>query len=215
MRHVLPAKPGKEGAVAKLYEDEYMEFEAFEALAARIERLLAASPDAPVLIAIDGRCGAGKTTLAAELAGRFAASATLHTDDYYLPPERRVSGWEHIPCANMELERLRDEALLPLRAGYTGSYRAYCCSAGAYRAGGALEPQQLVIVEGSYSQHPMLAGFYALKIFVTCSPAEQARRLMAREGERYAAFAARWIPLEEAYFARYAIEQKAHFVLHT
>lgn len=56
-----------------------------------------------VLVALDGRCGSGKTTLAAQLAERFPQSITLHTDDFYLPPPQRVTGWERIPCANMHL----------------------------------------------------------------------------------------------------------------
>ena len=59
-----------------------------------------------VLVALDGRCGSGKTTLAAQLAERFPQSITVHTDDFYLPPSRRVTGWEKIPCANMDIRRL-------------------------------------------------------------------------------------------------------------
>ena len=45
-----------------------------------------------VLVALDGRCGSGKTTLAAQLAERFPQSITVHTDEFYLPPSRRVTG---------------------------------------------------------------------------------------------------------------------------
>lgn len=191
-------------------------FASFDELCARIRALLAAQQgQAPVLVGIDGRCGSGKTTLAALLAGQFPASVTLHTDDYYLPPAQRAPGWQHTPCANMDLARLRTEALEPLRAGYTAQYRAYCCAAGAYRAGGPLAPQPLVLVEGSYSCHPSLAQLYDLRVFVTCTPEQQARRLRAREGERYAAFAGQWIPLEEGYFAQFAVEQNAGLVLST
>lgn len=188
----------------------------FERLCEQAAAILEARQGAScVFVALDGRCGSGKTTLAARLAAQFPASVTLHTDDYYLPLERRAPGWQHTPCANMDLARLRAEALEPLRAGYVGQSRAYCCGAGAYRAAGALLPQPLVIVEGSYALHPMLAGFYDLRVFVTCSAAQQAQRLQAREGERYAAFANRWIPLEEAYFAQYRIEQNAQLVIDT
>lgn len=187
----------------------------FDELCARISSLLAASLERPVLVALDGRCGSGKTTLAAILAERFPESVTLHTDDYYLPPEQRAPGWEHTPCANMDLTRLRAEALEPLRACCVGQYRAYCCGVGAYKAGGPLVPKPLVLVEGSYSLHPSLADLYDLKIFVTCPPEEQARRLLGREGTHYAAFTSRWIPLEEAYFEQYHVEQGADVVLNT
>lgn len=60
-----------------------------------------------------------------------------------------------------------------------------------------------------------LAVCYDLKVFVTCSKEEQARRLLAREGERYSGFTARWIPLEEGYFAKFQIEQTVDFIFDT
>ena len=86
--------------------------------------MLSAHPDHPVLVALDGRCGSGKTTLAAQLAQRFPQSITVHTDDFYLPPASRVANWEQIPCANMDLERLRAQVLTPARAGQAVPYRA-------------------------------------------------------------------------------------------
>lgn len=184
-------------------------------LCSHIATLLAASPTRPILIALDGRCGSGKTTLAAQLARQFPGSITLHTDDYYLPPAQRVPGWETLPCANMDLERLRAEVLVPARAGQAFSTRAYSCRQGAYLPPVSFPPAPLVLIEGSYSHHPTLASYYDLRVFVTCSKAEQARRLRAREGARYPAFAQRWIPLEEGYFAKYSIEESADLILDT
>ena len=107
------------------------------------------------------------------------------------------------------------EALAPARAGQTVRYRAYSCARGALEPERLLAPQPLVLVEGSYSHHPKLAGFYHHKIFVTCPAEEQARRLMAREGERYSNFARRWIPLEEGYLTACAPEKTCDFVLDT
>ena len=149
-----------------------------------ITALLSTAAGRPILIALDGRCGSGKTTLAAQLARQFPQSITVHTDDFYLPPASRVANWEQIPCANMDLERLRAQVLTPARAGPAIPYRAYSCRAGAYLPEQCFAPQPLVIVEGSYSCHPTLADCYDLKVFVTCSKEEQARRLLAREGER-------------------------------
>lgn len=86
-------------------------------LISKITSLLSTAAGRPVLIALDGRCGSGKTTLAAQLAEHFPGSLTIHTDDYYLPPAQRVPGWETLPCANMDLKRLRAEVLNPARAG--------------------------------------------------------------------------------------------------
>lgn len=187
----------------------------FSFLAEIIAARLAEHPNKPLLLALDGRCGSGKTTLAAQLAERFPNSAVFHTDDFYLPPADRVDGWEHIPCANMDLARLSREVLAPARDGDAVSYRAYSCREGAYLPTKSIASKPLFLVEGSYSHHPLLAENYDLRVFVTCSKEEQARRLQAREGERYPNFVQRWIPLEEGYFAQYHIETHADLILDT
>lgn len=73
----------------------------------------------------------------------------------------------------------------------------------------------VLALDGRCGHHPLLAGYETLRVFVTCSKEEQTRCLQAREGERYANFAARWIPLEEGYFAKFQIEQTVDFVLDT
>ena len=179
---------------------------------------LAQQPTKPLVLALDGRCGSGKTTLANTLARQFPASITLHTDDFYLPPAQRIRGWEKTPCANMDLDRLRDEALRPAYEGQAVQYRAYSCrelKTELCAATEELAAQPLVILEGSYSHHPLLTGYETLRVFLTYAKEEQTRRLQAREGERYANFAARWVPLEEGYFAQYHIAETADFVVDT
>ena len=185
------------------------------ALTELLTAALAQQPTQPLVLALDGRCGSGKTTLAAQLTRQFPASIVLHTDDFYLPPAQRVPDWAHIPCANMDLTRLRTEALEPACMGQPVPYRAYSCREGQYLPVQTLPAQPLVILEGSYSHHPLLADCETVRVFLTCSKAEQTRRLQAREGERYANFAARWIPLEEAYFSQYSIEEAADFIVDT
>ena len=81
----------------------------------------------PVIIAVDGRCGSGKTTLAA-LASSELGLSVAHMDDFYLPHGRRVPDWRTTPCANMDFDRLREQVLCPYRQGSstgpTGARRA-------------------------------------------------------------------------------------------
>ena len=107
-------------------------------LSALVSAALAQKPTRPLVLALDGRCGSGKTTLANGLAAQFPGCTLLRTDDFYLPPARRSPDWAHTPCANMDLTRLRDEALRPAYAGQPVAYRAYSCREGAY-----LPPAQL------------------------------------------------------------------------
>lgn len=83
----------------------------------------------PVVLALDGPCGSGKTSLAALLAELFP-SRVLHMDDYYLPLQQRLPGWEETPCGNMDLERFLQEALLPAARGQVIICRPYSCQLG-------------------------------------------------------------------------------------
>ena len=105
--------------------------------------------------------------------------------------------------------------LAPLLAGSPAQYRAYIC-----RLGGMAEPRTLpagglTLVEGSYALHPDLWVPLVCNVFVTCDPACQRRRLQTREGERFEAFARRWIPLEEGYLTACTPEKTCDFVLDT
>ena len=161
-----------------------------------------------VVIAIDGRCGSGKTGLA-ELIASIFDSNIFHTDDYYLPLDAREPDWENIPGGNMDLFRFRDEVLFPAFSGETVFHCPYDCQTSSYRETTAFSPRALTIIEGSYALHPALDVRYDLKIFLTCSPAAQTRRLKAREGEYYRMFKTRWIPMEERYISRFRIHREA------
>lgn len=169
---------------------------------------------APALLVIDGRCGSGKSTLAAWL-GQELDCQVVHMDDFYLPFARRRPDWMNHPGANMDFARLRKEVLDPLLSGHTARYRAYVCPRDTFKDAVLLPPRPLTILEGSYSLHPDLAAQAACRVFVTCSPACQRERLQSREGDHFAAFEARWIPLEEGYLAACHPETSCDFVLDT
>ena len=100
----------------------------FAPVLAQVKRL--ADEGKPVAIAIDGRCGSGKTWLSGLIGDRFPCNI-LHMDDFYLPFGRRAQGWEAVPGGNMDFRRLRDELLIPIRAGQAAVYRAYLCPEGS------------------------------------------------------------------------------------
>ena len=153
----------------------------------------------PAVVAIDGRCGSGKTGLAALLVQLFPCRV-LHMDDFYRPFSQRGPDWEQVPGGNMDLERFAQECLRPARTGAPIRYRAFDCRQDAFRPVRTLPACPLTIVEGSYSQHPLLADAYGLRIFLTCGEAVQLRRLSQREGAAIQGFRQRWIPMEERYF---------------
>ena len=155
-----------------------------------------------VTVAIDGRCGAGKTTLATALATQFYPCNLIHMDDFFLRPEQRTAQRFCTAGENIDHERFLEEVLLPLRTGLPFSYSPFDCHTQALRAPVRVTPTQVTVVEGSYSCHRALQPFYDLRIFLDVDKKTQANRLLAREGKEGAvAFWERWVPLEEAYFA--------------
>lgn len=166
------------------------------------------------IVAIDGRCGSGKSTLANLLAKIFGCTV-FHMDDFYQPISERAVNWRTTAGGNMDFERLWREVLQPTLQGEPVWYQPFDCGSGQKKQAVQIKPQPLVIVEGTYSQHPFLADRYTEKIFLTCSPQAQASRLKQREGDYYQAFVEQWIPYEEAYFAHFAIESVSSLVVDT
>ena len=80
------------------------------------EKAACASREQPYVIAIDGRCGSGKTTLATQLSERLGANL-IHMDDFFLRPEQRTPERLATPGENIDHERFLSEVLLPLRQG--------------------------------------------------------------------------------------------------
>lgn len=175
----------------------------------------------PYLAAVDGRCGSGKTGFSG-IAEQLIPGAKhiAHMDDFYLPWERRAPDWMEVPAGNMDLERLRREILDPVREGRPMTYRPFIPEAPVLDEYGEpveVDPDdvELILVEGTYSQHPSLAGYYDYKIFLTCGREEQTRRLQAREGDCYPAFDRVWRTLEERYFQACGTEAGASLVVDT
>ena len=165
------------------------------------------------VVAIDGRCGSGKTTLAS-LASACLPCTVFHMDDFFLPPQLRTPQRLAQPGENVHHERFLSEVLLPLSQGRQVVYQPFSCRTGALQPPVCCQPKPLVIVEGSYSMHPSLLPYYTHTLVLQISPDEQRRRLLLREGkEGFSAFAGRWIPLEEEYFSKYKLAELSSFTL--
>ena len=187
----------------RLVREEYMRW--FPLLLA-IRKLM--KKKGQILISIDGNCGSGKTTFA-DVAKKIFGANVFHMDDYYLPMAEREENWSKIPAGNMNLLRFKEEVLIPAKEGRTVKYQPYHCQSRTLKEAVFVEPANLTIVEGSYSQHPLLAGFYDWKVFLTCKKEEQEKRLIEREGDYFSVFQSTWIPMEENYHSTYQIKEKA------
>lgn len=171
--------------------------------------------DHPVVVAIDGRCASGKTTLAARLKQELHCPV-FPLDDFFLRPEQRTPQRLAQPGGNVDYERFAQEVLLPWREGKLFFYRPYNCHTQAFDPAVWVSPGTLAIAEGSYSCHPAFWEQADLHLFLTVDPAVQQQRILARNGpEGWKVFQSKWIPLEERYFTAFSIPQRCELCFDT
>ena len=167
----------------------------------------------PVIIAIDGRCASGKTTLADTLSKSIDCNI-IHCDDYYLQPFQRTKERYTEPGGNLDRERLIAEVLTPISQGRRPLYQPFDCRRMCLADAVRLTEKDIYIIEGSYSCHPLLREFYDFTVFLTTDIETQTQRIRKRNGEdRLSDFINIWIPLEERYFEAFEVEEKADFVI--
>ena len=176
----------------------------------RIDALL--RREGPVLVAIDGSCTSGKTTLAAALAARYDCNV-FHMDDFFLRPEQRTPERFAEAGGNVDYERFREEVLLPLASGKAFSYRPFDCKTFTLSAPVPVTPRQLTIVEGSYALHPHFGEPYTLKILLTVDPAVQRQRVLERPEFLHKRFFREWIPMENRYLEHFRIAGNVDLIL--
>ncbi|MER6133790.1 hypothetical protein [Streptomyces sp. NPDC001815] len=141
-----------------------------------VRQLCAVSPDVagrPRVIAIDGRGGAGKTTLAERLGKVVPHSAIVHTDDI---------AWNHA-CFDWGAA-LAENVLRPLHRGEAVDFRPDAWIAHD-RPGSITVPAgaDIVWVEGTGVIREELAPWWDASVWMQGDLAEQERLLTARDGD--------------------------------
>lgn len=164
-------------------------------------------------LAIEGRCGSGKTSLAARLS-QLLDAPIVHMDDFFVPFAERTPARYQEPGGNVDYARFASEVLPFLGSGRAFSYGAFSCRTGRIEQSIKIAASPLVIVEGVYAMHPRFGSPYDVTAFCDVLPESQRGRILRRDGEELLrAFQERWIPLEEAYFSAYHIRERCDFVL--
>ena len=171
---------------------------ALEAAKTQIGLLLAEKDS--VIVAIDGKCTSGKTTLAARLAEIYDCNV-FHMDDFFLRPEQRTPERFAEVGGNVDYERFREAVVLPLLSGRDFSYRPFDCKTLTLRGPVPVTPKRLNIIEGTYSMHPYFGDPYDLKILLTVDEETQRKRILERPAFLHKRFFEEWIPMENRYFA--------------
>ncbi|WP_235830500.1 aminodeoxychorismate synthase component I [Arthrobacter cheniae] len=148
----------------------------------------------PLLIAVDGRSGAGKTTLALELAAllREHHSVTVfHLEDIY-------PGWDGLDDG---IARYVERVLLPLRSGRPARWNAWDWEEGRDGPERTTATAEIVLLEGVGSAAAAARVHLDAVIWVEADAEVRHRTAIGRDGETYAPFWQRWADQESRWLA--------------
>ncbi len=179
-----------------------------------VEKLLAGDQKI-LLVAIDGRTGAGKTTIAKFLRKKFEMNL-FHMDDFYLQGFQRTPGRLSEIGGNLDYERYKEEVLTPVLQGKTVHYRPFNYLTMDFDPQYAREirPRRLNVIEGSYCLNPYFGDPYQLRIFMDIAYQDQIKNIISRQGTaELDDYIDKWIPMVDRYIDRFGIEQKCDLTI--
>jgi uridine kinase len=155
------------------------------------------------LVAIDGPSGAGKTTLAAQVAAALAAP-TVHMDDLY-------PGWEGLCAAT---HRLDDWVVGPLCAGHPARYRRWDWAAQQYAEWVQVPASDVIVVEGCGSGALPAGRCASALVWVEADEGIRRARGLARD-PGYAPYWDAWAAQERRLYEADRTRERADLVIDT
>ena len=166
--------------------------------------LAAAEPSAGAtrVLAIDGRSGSGKTTIAHAIARQIDAPL-ISLEDLY-------GGWDGLEHG---IELVRTAVLEPLARGEAATVPRYDWGAREWGEPWMLEPPGLLVIEGVGAGARSLAPYTSVLAWIEMSEQDRRARALARDRDLYAPHWERWAAQEEAYIEREGVPERANIVI--
>lgn len=137
----------------------------------------------PLVVAIDGFTGAGKSTLVKQISSFLDEVLVVELDDFYRP----ISGDKicKIPATQIyecyfDSKMFRDLILYPLINGLPSRYRRYDWASNKQAEWIHLNPARFVIIDGVFSTLPELRSLYNVTVFVNTDKDVRLSRIQKR-----------------------------------
>jgi uridine kinase len=156
------------------------------------------------VIAIDGRAGSGKTTLAGQLAERVAAPI--------VQLEQLYPGWDGLQAG---IDLVVEAVLIPLSADQVAEVPRYDWLASRFIEPWPLEHPELLIVEGVGAGARAAAAFASVLVWLELDADLRKERAMARDGDVFRPHWARWAEQEDVLLAREQTPARADIIVPT
>ena len=162
------------------------------------------------IIALEGKCASGKTTLAHQC---YNASI-IHADDFFLPQNLKTKARLSEIGGNINYELIK-ETLEKVKKAWENdekiiTIQAYDCEKEIYYSKD-IELKDKVLIEGVYSYHPYFNSLIDKCAYLFVDQSTQIERIMLRDnGDR---FLNEWMPLENKYFEKYKFLDNADIII--
>jgi hypothetical protein len=154
------------------------------------------------VLAVDGRSGAGKTSLAAGLRAALGAPVVALEELY--------GGWDGLERG---VDLLVSAVLEPLSAGRAARVPRYDWVAAAWDTPWVLEPPGLLIVEGVGAGARRAAAYASVLVWMEAPESVRKKRALDRDGETFAPHWDTWAAQEDAMLAREHTPDRADFLI--
>ncbi len=165
--------------------------EDFDRVKEKIAELL--STKEPVLLAVDGFGGAGKSTFATEVQKHFPGAVIIPFDDFFTSLE-----------AVYDRKKFLEQVLLPLHAGTQAKYQKFDWPKGEMGDWVTVEPKGLIIFEGVSMLGEDFNPYYDIRVWLDVAHEVASKRGMDRDKNVYKVdhdekWEKIWIPGEKEY----------------
>ena len=148
----------------------------------------------PILIAIDGPAGSGKTSLANQLASNLKSATTIHMDDLY-------NGWEDALTATLT-RHLEEWVLDPLTQHQSVKYQKFDWINSEYGPTVEVSDVELLILEGVGAAQARIRQQADLTIWIEVGAQIGLARVLNRDGTQILPYMLKWQERESAHFIK-------------
>ena len=165
----------------------------FEPILSAISEISAHKTE-PILIAIDGPAGSGKTSLANQLSNKLNSATTIHMDDLY-------NGWDDALTPTLT-RHLEEWILDPLTQQATVKYQKFDWTSSEYGSPIEVRDIELLILEGVGAAQEIIRQSADLTIWIEVGPQIGLARVLNRDGDQLLPYMLKWQERERAHFLK-------------
>jgi uridine kinase len=161
----------------------------------------------PLLIAIDGVGGSGKTSLAKYLQNKLKNCFIVQLDDFYSPKIKAS-----------DILRIKDQVILPLKNKKEGKFQIYDWKTDKLSDWQTIKPEGKIIIEGVYAMDKQIISYYDVKIWIEYPPELGFKRGVSRDitgdgVDNSEKWIKDWMPLEKQYIIDQNPKSKADYII--